>query len=88
MAGKRKKDDNTLYLPLSVSGQEEVQYRGVFSDPYIKTHFRRRAEYPSKEAVDKLYQQAKKLWADNYSSARKPIWRPTSADVFSTSSKI
>lgn len=72
MAGKRKKaDDSTLFLPLSISGQEEVQYRGVFSGPYIKTHFRRRPEYPAKDLVDGLYQQAKKLWTDNYAALKK-----------------
>jgi hypothetical protein len=71
MASKQKvRDDGNLYLPLSVSGQEEVQYRGVFSGPYIKTHFRRRAEYPSKDLVDGLYHQAKRLWTDNYAAMR------------------
>lgn len=64
------KDTGTLSLALSQEGHVE-QYRGVFSAPYIRSHFRKRPEFPAKAEISAIYEQARKLWTDNYTALRK-----------------
>ena len=64
------KDTGTLTLALSQEGHVE-QYRGVFSAPYIRSHFRKRPEFPAKDEIAIIYEEARKLWTDNYSALRK-----------------
>jgi len=43
----------------------------VFSAPYIRSHFRKRQDFPSGNDVSGIYDTIRKLWSDNYSALRK-----------------
>ncbi len=70
ISGPKYKDTGTLALALSQEGHVE-QYRGVFSSPYIRSHFRKRSDFPSKDELKSIYDQARKLWSENYTALRK-----------------
>ena len=63
-------DSGTLALPLSQEGHVE-EYRGVFSSPYIRSHFRKRQDFPCRNEVREIYDKIRKLWSDNYPALRK-----------------
>ena len=68
---KRPKPDlGTLSLPLSQEGHVE-EYRGVFSAPYIRSHFRKRQDFPKRDDVKAIYDDVRKLWSANYTALRK-----------------
>ena len=43
----------------------------MFSAPYIRSHFRKRQDFPSGNDVRGIYDTIRKLWSDNYSALRK-----------------
>lgn len=65
----QRPDTGTLALALSQEGNVE-EYRGVFSSPYIRSHFRKRHDFPTKNEVLPIYDQARKIWGENYAALR------------------
>lgn len=66
----KRPDTGTLALALSQESHSE-EYRGVFSSPYIRTHFRKRYDFPAKDEVRTIYEQVRKLWSESYPALRK-----------------